>query len=555
MDEYAVSVFCSYSHKDEELKNKLLNHLATLKRQKLIDEWNDRAIVPGKDWQREIDDKIRTADLVLLLVSSDFIGSNYCYEKELSIALERHDSNLSVVLPIILRPCDWHETTFAKIQGLPTDGLPITKWNNEDEACLNVIEGIKKTIAEIKKFKKRVGEGAGLLSIRDVLSREIDRIDTVFEKVDSEKCSGLSTGISDLDYVIDGLHPAELIVLASRPAMGKTALSLNFAANIAIHEKEAVAYFSMNTPVEHTTRRLMSLVGSIDSNDLLRGNLKDDDWPRLTSVIALLNEAPLFIDESILSSVDELRLKLINFKQKHNLKAVIIDSLQDLAYREKSLNTDLSYSEYAHKLKHLAMEVQLPIILTVSLPRSVENRPNKRPHLNDLSEFENLTNCADIIGFIYRGEVYEDYDFMDNANAEIIIAKNNNGHIGTIRLLYQTRYSRFSDLIKSETSDVEGMKIDLNNPEEFNKNNLARLLASKDDSQHRQLRVTKSGELYLSDEVGNLNTNDLAFRIETLCAGNGYVGEIAAKDDEWIERVYTLISENWPNPKNSHIEM
>lgn len=448
MNEYAVSVFCSYSHKDEELKNKLLNHLATLKRQKLIDEWNDRAIVPGKDWQKEIDDKIRTADLVLLLVSSDFIASNYCYENELSIALERHDSNLSVVLPIILRPCDWHETSFAKIQGLPTDGLPITKWNNEDDACLNVIEGIKKTITEIKKFKNRVGEGAGLLSMRDVLSREIDRIDTVFEKADSGNCSGLSTGISDLDYIIDGLHPAELIVLASRPTMGKTALSLNIAANIAIHEKEAVAYFSMNTPVEHTTRRLMSLVGRIDSKDLLRGNLQDDDWPRLVSVIALLNEAPLFIDESILSSVDELRL-LVKFKQKHNLKAVIIDSLQDLAYREKSLNIELSYSEYAHKLKHLAMEVQLPIILTVSLPRSVEKRPNKRPHLNDLSEFENLTNCADIIGFIYRGEVYEDYDFTDNANAEIIIAKNNNGHTGTIKLMYQKKYSTFSDQIKS----------------------------------------------------------------------------------------------------------
>ncbi len=134
MKQQPVSVFCSYCHEDEKLKNKLLNHLASLKRQNIIEDWNDREIIPGQDWQQEIDGKIRTADLVLLLVSSDFIASKYCFEEELTIALERHESKNCVVLPIILRPCHWHETPFAKIQSLPKDGHPITKWNDEDES-------------------------------------------------------------------------------------------------------------------------------------------------------------------------------------------------------------------------------------------------------------------------------------------------------------------------------------------------------------------------------------------------------------------------------------
>lgn len=440
-----VSVFISYSHKDEELKNKLLSHLGGLRRQGLISNWHDRKIIAGQEWQKEIDQNIESSDLILMLISSDFIDSKYCYEKEMTIALERHEAKTSVVIPIILRPTDWMDSPFSKYQALPTDAVPITRWADQDEACLNVTDGIKKVIKEIIKFKNRIGEGAGLLSMHDVLSREIDRIDSVFEKNETQACSGLPTGILDLDYIIDGLHSPELIVIASRPSMGKTALALNIASNVAIQEKIPLAYFSMNTPVNQTTRRLMSIVAQINSNDLLRGSLKDDDWPKLTSVIALLNEAPLFIDESILSSVDELRLKLVNFKEKHKLQAVIIDSLQDLAYREKSHNSDLSYSEYAHKLKHLAIELHLPIILTVSLPRSVEQRSNKRPLISDLSEFENLTNCADVLIFLYRGELYEEYDFMDGFNTEIIVAKNNNGELGTIKIDYNAKYSKFSD--------------------------------------------------------------------------------------------------------------
>ena len=445
MEKTEVSVFCSYSHKDEELKNTLINHLAPLLRQKIITEWHDRKILPGQEWEKEIDEKIKTADLILLLISSDFIASDYCFDNELSIALDRHDTNSAVVVPIILRPTDWHDMPFSKIQSLPHGAIPITKWENSDEACLDITNGIKKVIQDIIKFKNRSGERAGLLSMHDVLSKEVNRLDDAFNRLETQVCSGIPTGLHGFDLAIDGLHPAELIVIASRPAMGKTALALNIASHIALVEKKSVAYFSINSPAETTTRRLISMIGSINNSDLLRGNLSDDEWPRLTSAITLLADAPIFIDESVLMSIDELREKLILFKEQHNLKAVFIDSLQDIAYKEKSIDKNISYSEYAHKLKHLAREINLPIVVTVSLPRNVELRANKRPLNSDLSEFDSLINCADVVSYLYRRELYDDFNFMDENNSELIVAKNNNGLIGTIKLAYDTKYSSFSN--------------------------------------------------------------------------------------------------------------
>jgi len=153
MNEPNVKLFYSYSHKDEALRDALETHLTILKRQDLLSDWHDRKIIPGRDWEREIDAHMAEADIILLLVSPDMIASDYCYGKELSRALERHDSGHSMVVPVIVRPVDWTGMPFAKIQALPRDGKPVTSWGNIDEAWLDVEMGIRRTIEKITTEK------------------------------------------------------------------------------------------------------------------------------------------------------------------------------------------------------------------------------------------------------------------------------------------------------------------------------------------------------------------------------------------------------------------
>jgi replicative DNA helicase len=282
----------------------------------------------------------------------------------------------------------------------------------------------------------------GFVSIRSLLSKAVDRIDLLFHQEDP--ITGVPTGFADIDEMTAGLQPSDLIIVAGRPSMGKTTLAMNFAENAAIRHKCPVAIFSMEMPGEQLAMRMMSSLGRIDQHKIRIGKLDDDDWPRLTSAISLLDEAPLFIDDTPALSPNELRARARRLKREHDLGLIVIDYLQLMQIPGHRENRTNEISEISRGLKALAKELNVPVITLSQLNRSLEQRPNKRPVMSDLRESGAIEQDADVIMFIYRDEVYDE-DSVDKGTAEIIIGKQRNGPIGTRRLTFLGQYTRFEN--------------------------------------------------------------------------------------------------------------
>ena len=310
-----------------------------------------------------------------------------------------------------------------------------------DEAERQVLE-----IAE-----KGAHRGGGFIQVKEVLSKVVDRIDTLFEQ--DSPITGLSTGFTDFDEQTSGLQPADLVIVAGRPSMGKTTFAMNLAENAAIKSKEPVAVFSMEMPADALAMRMLSSLGQIDQHRLRTGRLNDDDWPRLTSAIALLNEAPLFIDDTPALTSTELRARARRLKRDHGLSMIVIDYIQLMQGSGKAgENRTTEVSEISRSLKALAKELEVPVIALSQLNRSLEQRPNKRPIMSDLRESGAIEQDADLIVFIYRDEVYNE-DSPEKGKAEIIIGKQRNGPIGTVALTFQGKYTRFENFAYNNYDD------------------------------------------------------------------------------------------------------
>tara|TARA_B110000971_G_scaffold100614_1_gene103452 strand:- start:261 stop:1607 length:1347 start_codon:yes stop_codon:yes gene_type:complete len=294
------------------------------------------------------------------------------------------------------------------------------------EEMLDLAEGQVFEIAE--KGAKRSG---GFIQVKEVLSRVVDRIDTLFEQ--DSPITGLSSGFNDFDEQTSGMQPADLVIVAGRPSMGKTTFAMNLAEHAAIKSKVPVAVFSMEMPADALAMRMLSSLGQIDQHRLRTGRLNDDDWPRLTSAIALLNEAPLFIDDTPALTVTELRARARRLKREHGLSMIVIDYIQLMQGSSRSSNENRAteISEISRSLKALAKELEVPVVALSQLNRSLEQRPNKRPIMSDLRESGAIEQDADLIVFIYRDEVYNE-DSAEKGKAEIIISKQRNGPIGTV---------------------------------------------------------------------------------------------------------------------------
>ena len=289
------------------------------------------------------------------------------------------------------------------------------------------------------------------IQVKEVLSKVVDRIDTLFEN--DSPITGLSTGFTDFDMQTSGLQPADLVIVAGRPSMGKTTFAMNLAENAAIKSKQPVAVFSMEMPADALAMRMLSSLGQIDQHRLRTGRLNDDDWPRLTSAIALLNEAPLFIDDTPALTVTELRARARRLKREHGLSLIVIDYIQLMQGSGKTgENRTTEVSEISRSLKALAKELEVPVIALSQLNRSLEQRPNKRPIMSDLRESGAIEQDADLIVFIYRDEVYNE-DSTDKGKAEIIIGKQRNGPIGTVALTFQGKYTRFENFAYNNYDD------------------------------------------------------------------------------------------------------
>jgi replicative DNA helicase len=288
---------------------------------------------------------------------------------------------------------------------------------------------------------------ADYLEIEPLLRTVVARIDELYNRQGGSDITGIATGFIDLDKQTSGLQKGDLVIVAGRPSMGKTAFALNIAENVALAEGLPVVVFSMEMSGEQLAARLLGSVGRVDQSRMRTGKLQDDEWPRVTDAIARLSNTQILIDETGSLSSLELRARARRIARNFGgtLGLVVIDYLQ-LMSGSGSENRATEISEISRSLKSLAKELQCPVVALSQLNRGLEQRPNKRPIMSDLRESGAIEQDADLIMFIYRDEVYHPDTTTDKGVAEIIIGKQRNGPIGTVRLSWQGPYTKFDNL-------------------------------------------------------------------------------------------------------------
>ena len=288
----------------------------------------------------------------------------------------------------------------------------------------------------------------GFLPMPPLLTQVVERIETLYARDNTSDVTGIATGFTDLDRKTSGLHPGDLVIVAGRPSMGKTALAINIAENVAMDSKLPVAIFSMEMGATQLVMRMIGSVGKLNQQDLRTGKLQDDDWGRLTQALGKLNDAPIHIDESAALSSLDLRARSRRLHRQNNgLGLIVVDYLQLMSSNvgKASENRATEISEISRSLKALAKELQVPVIALSQLNRSLEQRTDKRPVMSDLRESGAIEQDADLILFIYRDEVYNS-DSPSQGKAEIIIGKQRNGPIGKVELAFRGEYTRFDNL-------------------------------------------------------------------------------------------------------------
>jgi len=316
-------------------------------------------------------------------------------------------------------------------------------FNTEGNSSTDLLDTAEQKVFEIAEQGAR--GGGGFEPIKSLLTKAVDRIETLFEKDDP--ITGLSTGFTDLDKMTSGLQPSDLVIIAGRPSMGKTALSMNIAENIAINSGKPVAVFSMEMPGESLAMRMMSSLGRIDQHRVRTGSLEDDEWPRLTSAVSILAEAKMYIDDTPAMSPTEVRARSRRLmREEGELGMIMVDYLQLMQVSGASENRTNEISIISRSLKALAKELKVPVVALSQLNRSLESRTNKRPIMSDLRESGAIEQDADLVLFIYRDEVYNE-ESPDKGMAEIIIGKQRNGPIGTLKLTFLGQYTKFENFI------------------------------------------------------------------------------------------------------------
>ena len=313
------------------------------------------------------------------------------------------------------------------------------------ESLETILETTEKSMFQLLQ-QRNTGE---YVPIRQVVLNALDKI----EKASKSKgtVTGIPTGFIDLDYKLSGLQPSDLILVAARPSMGKTAFVLNIAQYVAFKKDRATAIFSLEMSKEQLVNRLFSLESQVDAQALRTGNMKDSDWEKLIEGAGIIGKSKLIIDDTPGISVSELRSKCRKYKLEHGLDLIIIDYLQLMtgSVGKRSESRQQEISEISRSLKGLARELNVPVIALSQLSRAVESRPDKRPMLSDLRESGAIEQDADVVMFIYRDEYYNK-DSEYKKQAEIIIAKQRNGPVGTVHLAWLGEYTKFANLSRQE---------------------------------------------------------------------------------------------------------
>ncbi|HXC40847.1 MAG TPA: replicative DNA helicase [Burkholderiales bacterium] len=289
----------------------------------------------------------------------------------------------------------------------------------------------------------------GFIQIQPLLTQVMERIDTLYHQENPSDVTGIPTGYADLDERTSGLQEGDLVIVAGRPSMGKTAFALNIAEHVAVDNRLPVAVFSMEMAGTQLAMRLLGSVGRLDQHKLRNGRLTDDDWNRLTNAVGKLHDAPIHIDETPALNALEVRARARRLHRQYGkLGLVVVDYLQLMQASSQGENRATEISEISRGMKALAKELHVPVVALSQLNRSLEQRPNKRPVMSDLRESGAIEQDADLILFIYRDEVYNP-DTADKGKAEIIIAKQRNGPIGTVDLTFLGQFTRFENYINA----------------------------------------------------------------------------------------------------------
>jgi len=305
-----------------------------------------------------------------------------------------------------------------------------------------ILEDTEKRVFELVQ-KRNTGD---FVPIRQVVMNAMDKIEKASKN--NGNVTGIATGFIDLDYRTAGMQPSDLILVAARPSMGKTAFVLNIAQHIAFKLNQTVAIFSLEMSKEQLVNRLFSLESRVDSQHLRTGNLSDAEWEKLIESAGVIGKSNLIIDDTPGISISELRSKCRKYKLEHDLKIIIIDYLQLMSGSGRGSDSrQQEISDISRSLKALARELNVPVVALSQLSRAVEQRPDHRPMLSDLRESGAIEQDADVVMFIYRDDYYNK-DTEKKGIAEIIIAKQRNGPIGTIELVWLPDYTKFANLQK-----------------------------------------------------------------------------------------------------------
>jgi replicative DNA helicase len=285
----------------------------------------------------------------------------------------------------------------------------------------------------------------GFIEIQPLLTQVMERIDMLYHRDNPSDITGVPTGYADLDSRTSGLQPGDLVIIAGRPSMGKTALALNIAEHVAVENKLPVAVFSMEMAGTQLAMRMLGSIGHLDQHKLRTGKLSDEDWNRLTTAVGKLHDAPIHIDETPALNALELRARARRLHRQYGtLGLIVIDYLQLMEASTSGENRATEISEISRSLKALAKELKVPVVALSQLNRALEQRPNKRPQMADLRESGAIEQDADLILAIYRDEVYSP-DTPEKGIAEINILKQRNGPIGTVKLTFLGEYTRFEN--------------------------------------------------------------------------------------------------------------
>ncbi len=323
----------------------------------------------------------------------------------------------------------------------------ITISYDETEDVMDILDKAERSIFEVSEKRSR----GYILSLKELVSKTVGELEVQYNT--GEIVTGLPTGFNRFDEMTTGFHPSDLIIIAGRPGIGKTAFTLNIAQYLGVVKKKPVLFFSLEMSKEQIVERMLCSEARVNAQRLRQRHLIESDWPKLTMAAGRLADAPIYIDDTPGLSVLEVKVKSRRAKMRYNIEAVFIDYLQLMSSGNKRKeNRQQEISEISRSLKSLARELGVPVIAASQLSRAVESRENKRPQLSDLRESGAIEQDADLVVFIFRQAYYDKIkgkkrEYTQEANiAEIIIGKQRNGPIGTVKLTFREEYGRFENL-------------------------------------------------------------------------------------------------------------